>query len=351
MCASVMWPRMEGFNLCASVARGQSFVLAPGFDGRIASSAMGSPKARKSKVAVAAKAKAPAAAKATAKGAAAKATAKGAAAKATAKGAEGKGAAQAKKSAPESKGSEAAYERYLAQARAIDPEDVIPLRADPALAYHNALVGFDAVMEQKERIAAELPKLNLEEMSALPELGQGLIFACLSVEREEKPGGSKRALLTEAAGLRRLLLASADALAEANVVRPEAIKKIRSGQGLFDIADDCIALAALFRKAAGDTKGKTPVTPSNVERAAEVGATLRRVLMPKGAPRAKPKPGEDSAVAIRDRFWTLFVHQHEQLWRAAAYLYGREVDEHVPALQSRAAVAKKSPKKAPLASP
>jgi hypothetical protein len=59
-----------------------------------------------------------------------------------------------------------------------------------------------------------------------------------------------------------------------------------------------------------------------------------------GKRKRKKKAGADDgapsaaelAAETRDRLWTLLKQRHEALWRVGAYLFGRAVDERIPAL-------------------
>ncbi|HSN99462.1 MAG TPA: hypothetical protein VLS89_14300, partial [Candidatus Nanopelagicales bacterium] len=65
------------------------------------------------------------------------------------------------------------------------------------------------------------------------------------------------------------------------------------------------------------------------------------VLRPKRTRKKTPTEVIDAA-EMRDRLWTLLTQRHALLWRAGAYLFGKdEVDARVPPLQSRVAAPKK----------
>ncbi|HEU4533903.1 MAG TPA: hypothetical protein VFS00_07280 [Polyangiaceae bacterium] len=236
----------------------------------------------------------------------------------------------------EAVGSEAEYGRFLEAARALPAAEVERLSVDPAVAYHNVVAGVEAVLAREE-LVRKLPGVDAKELRSLPALCLGLAFATLQVDREGRSDGQTRALLREAASLRRTLMAGAEALAAAGLVPAAAVTKVREGRGPIDLADDCVALAALFRKHAPALRGKTAVTAALTKRAAELGTELRTRLKPGRTRRAGAKPGESEA-ELRDRFWTLLVRGHDKLWRAGAFAYGRrEVDARVPPLGSQAA--------------
>ena len=245
-----------------------------------------------------------------------------------------------------SAGSAEHYQRFLPAAQALPPAEVRPLRLDFALALANAQRGVAAVLAHRDRLRAELPKLSLAAIDGLGGLGLAVTYAAGQVQRYAPAATGTRALLAQAQELRALLLASAEALARSGGLAPATVAKIREGRGPIDAAGDCVALAALFRRHSAAVRNKTPVTAAQLEQAAAVGSRLLAVLSPKGARRG-PVAEVAAATLIRDRLWTLFDQTWErEVWRAGAWLFGREVENRVPLLASRV-VAKRPAKVKP----
>jgi hypothetical protein len=242
---------------------------------------------------------------------------------------------------PEVFGSEAAYTRFLPTAKALEAARVIPMRADASLAYHNVAAGCDEVLKYEAHIKAHLPKVDISELQSLPDLALAVAFASLKAN-SESGASDTRALLVEAHTLRRGLLKSADAAAEAGIFTEQQVSKVKKGRGPIDAAGDCVALASMFTKQAAALKGKTAVTAQQVARAAELGTELLRRLKPKGT-RRKADAGTVSGADARDRLWSLLAQRHERLWAVGAYIFGHAVDERVPGLLSR--VRRKAKKK------
>jgi len=91
--------------------------------------------------------------------------------------------------------------------------------------------GVANVLTEVTRIAHELPLADLDVVRTLPQLGQGMIFAALQVNRDAGSPGTIEALLKRAHPLRRRLLKSAEALAESNIVPEVDVAFIRVGRG------------------------------------------------------------------------------------------------------------------------
>lgn len=240
-------------------------------------------------------------------------------------------------------GSQEAYERFLPVADAIDASLVQNFRADATLAYHNVDRGLDEIAPFIDQIKEQLPTVRMKQLVETADLALAVMFAAAQVDRGAD--GSTQALLAEARASRAFLMASADALAAAGLFPARAVQKIHEGNGLIDSAQDCVDLAALFAKHAKEIKGKTAVTSAQVTKAASVGTELLKRLKSKRT-KGKQDSGVTSAVEKRDRLWTLLVQRHKELRRVGMWLWMDEVDAHVPALQSRAAPAKKREKKA-----
>lgn len=244
-----------------------------------------------------------------------------------------------------SAGAERAYDTFLPLAEALLPAEVTPFRADMRLVLFNVSAGTKALLEERARLAKELPALNLTEVQSLPDLALAVLFAVVQVDRGASAStGAIRAMLARAMELRLLMLTAASSLALAGLIPTRAVAKIREGRGSFDVAEDCVSLAALFRASPVAIK-KTVVTAAQVREAAELGTKLLDVLRPR---KAKAKGRAPAAVvqaaARRDRLWSLLVQRYDRAHRAAVWLYGREVDAHVPALMATGG-AKKAARK------
>ena len=244
----------------------------------------------------------------------------------------------------ENVGSQQAYEHFRPVAEALPSGDLRAFRADASLAYHNVTAGRGALLAIEKRLAVELPTLSLTSLRSLSDLALGVVHAVAQVDRGAD--GSTAVLLAKARGVRDVLLASAEALAKSGVIPARAVAKIREGKGAIDSAQDCVDLSALFRKYAKEVKGKTAVTSAQMKEAAELGTELLKRLRRKGTKR-KDSASVTAAVDTRDRLWTLLVQRHQEIRRAGMWIWGDEVDAHVPPLQSRVMAPRK--KKAPAA--
>jgi len=244
---------------------------------------------------------------------------------------------------PEVVGSQQDYERFVPVAQALDQRGLKAFRGDDSLAYHNVAEGVEAVLAREAQVREALPKVDVEELRALPNLALAVVFAASRVDRGAVPVSERNAKLARARELRDLMLSSAIALAKAGVLPLHAVQKIQKGKGPIDAAQDCVDLAALFIAHAAAVRGKTAVTATQIREASALGTDLLTILKPKAARRTSKAPAEVvSAVEIRDRLWTLLTERHDVLRRVGMWLWGEDVSDHVPLLQSRV-VARKKP--------
>jgi hypothetical protein len=230
--------------------------------------------------------------------------------------------------------AEVAYARFLPAADAIPSDQVKALRADAALALHNVEVGVRSVTGAREGIDAQIRGVDWRAIEGLPGLARAVCLAAARVESSVLPGVGVADKLSEARKLRVVLLKTAEALAEAGRLPVEAVEAIRAGHGFLDTANDCVDLAALFRKHRAKIAGLHALTAEQLARAAELGAELVLALKPRLAKAGEDAAAHARAVDARDRLWTLLLSEHRELRRLGAFQWVDEVDSHVPPLQA-----------------
>ena len=226
--------------------------------------------------------------------------------------------------------SAAEYKKYLGVARAYKGV-VQPMRANLHLVRHNAKVGVASVLDELQRTGKTLPEINSAELAELPDIVYATIHADTQILRKAQATNVPEKIARGFA-VRGQLLKTADALAENGLLPRERVDQIAEGKGPVDMATDNIALSALFTDNAAAIAGKHPITPAQLVEADALGKELLDLLRPtreRNGPTAINKATDD-----RDRLWTLVVQRHDKLWRAGAFLFGRDVDARVPALMA-----------------
>ena len=150
-----------------------------------------------------------------------------------------------------------ARSRFLAEARAIAVNEVVPLRADPAIAKKNVAAGVAAVCAYEAHLMEHLPAVDLGELRSLPELARDVVEAARVAGGA---GDEERDLLGEADALRRTLRSAALALAEAGVLSARDVAKLGKGRGPVDVGAECATLSSLFQRRAEEVADKTGAT-------------------------------------------------------------------------------------------
>lgn len=248
-------------------------------------------------------------------------------------------------SAAEVLGNEAAYLAFLPGAKKLPAEQVRHLNGDPMLAKTNVQRGVDAVLARAPELVGRFTTQEIDQARKLPELALALTFAVARIDAiETSSDGSLGQKMARARFLRRVLLKSAEACADSGDIPSTEVSAILAGRGQIDTAQDCVQLAALYRKHKAALAGKTPATAAMLAEAATLGSELVALLQTSTTrKRAKVNASLDEALDHRDRLWTLLDDGYEGVWKMGAILWGRRVDEHVPPLLSRMATPTTKP--------
>jgi hypothetical protein len=228
------------------------------------------------------------------------------------------------------------YEAFVTAANLLPKEQVVPLKLDVNVVFANVQQGVLSVQPFLTRLRSELPKLPLEDLTQLPELSEALLYAHSEAVRHSQPAkrAEMEASLTELQSLREKLLLQAEVFALVGLIPEARVAQIRAGKGLFDAAQDGVALADLYGAYRSQIAGKHPFTEAQVARTAELGHALMKLVTPDGA-RTTVAVAAVKAQDERDRIYSLLLLRHGELRKAGFYLFGEAVDEKVPTLGAR----------------
>ena len=177
------------------------------------------------------------------------------------------------------------YEEFVAEAISIPREKITGLKLDVNLIYVNVQQGVKSVQPHLDRLRVELPKLNVNGFGKLTTLAEALLYAHAESVRLALP--VKRAEIDSKLGellrLREAMLLQAEVFALVGIVPESLVAQIRSGTGMFDAAQDGVALADLYGAYRGQIAGKHPFSDAQIARVAELGHALMKVITPEGA--------------------------------------------------------------------
>jgi hypothetical protein len=232
---------------------------------------------------------------------------------------------------------EEAYSLFETRTRELLPEQIKEFRADSELALSNVRTGLQSLAPFFPTFPAHLPRIEVEALLEVRTLASALVHADLQVgDRPLSPQEieDKLARLRE---LRLVALESAELLAKRGLLQDARVKKIREGSGRHDTARDGVELEKLFRENEQAIRNKHPLSPEELQELGKLGHELVQVFPPPGGhkPLSKDEQAQATAMDQRNRLWTLLLQSHVQMRKAGYYFFGEEVDEHVPALQSR----------------
>jgi hypothetical protein len=114
------------------------------------------------------------------------------------------------------------------------------------------------------------------------------------------------------------------------------VQDIKKGSGPVDGAQDCVDLAELYTNHASGLAGKTAITQAEIDQCRAVGDQLLTLLKAKNAP-TETRQQKFDTIAARDRIGALMVAWYEQHLRRAGYwIWGADIDAHVPPAHSHA---------------
>lgn len=140
-----------------------------------------------------------------------------------------------------------------------------------------------------------------------------------SLDNPEKAANEIRKLFNESTPLRKTLMTAAGYTWRENIEVLKIIDRIRSGQGYKDRADDLVALSLLFQDRWNEAEGQTSLTIEKVKEAGELGVRLLGLL---GHSDSEERTDTDTGPReMRDRVWTIFQHDYNELRHAGLYLH------------------------------
>jgi hypothetical protein len=219
----------------------------------------------------------------------------------------------------------ASYERVRPEFAALPAGELGRITINVPVAATIALGALPNLAALRAEMVRKLPEHDIGQIDKLPDYIYALIHAHVMTLPSADASSRLQALVDEGSPLRERMLGVAEALVAFGLVDAERVASIRSGTGHLDMAQDLVALSKLFRERWGELEGKTPLTPSDVERAGELGLALHGAI-------GRRRVGTDGSAAAgeyeeaRLRAFRLFVRAYDQARRAVSYLRWNEGD-------------------------
>jgi hypothetical protein len=225
----------------------------------------------------------------------------------------------------------AAYKEVQAEIDAMSADDLAVVNIDIPQAVSTVLGVLPKIAPLREAIVTRLPNHPIKTFDKLGIYALAAWYTHLLTLPPASPSSPIKPLVEEAGPLREDLLSDAEALARRKLIDASVVSDIRAGQGNIDMANDLVALSALFSNNWDEIQGKTAATKAEVERAGKLGPLILAALGMREQG-AVVVPAE--AAAKKARAFTLFVRAYDETRRAVSYLrwHERDADELAPSL-------------------
>lgn len=239
-----------------------------------------------------------------------------------------------------SEDSEACFKHFSGLVADIPAGELEVWNADPEIIRVNVGRGVDAIRPHEGHVKEALPLVSMNGILELPSLALALGFAA---ERVFTPASPQeiRARQQRLRPVRSRTLRYLEIVAEMGLVPQDRVAAIRANTGPIDEARDAVAIVAVFNERTDALKNKHPFSEESLQQLAADGNWLLQQLLPKGASAEKAERSPEAL--LRDRLWTELMRRYDDLYQAGVAVWGRrKVDQHIPALLSRAAVTAKA---------
>lgn len=224
----------------------------------------------------------------------------------------------------------AAFEALKGEYAELPETSLVSINVDIPRAVAVILGAEPRVQALRPAIEAALKNPPTRAIEGLRQAALGAWYAHL-ITMPAKPSASAKELLERATPLRAKLLKAADALADAELVDATTVARIREGRGNIDMANDLVALSALFSQRWGVIQNKTAIAREQVDEAALLGPTLLVALA------EQPLPASNDASALRQRAFSLLVSLYDEIRRAVSFVRWAEkdVEAYAPSLYAK----------------
>jgi hypothetical protein len=238
---------------------------------------------------------------------------------------------------PEVSGFEASWERFRAEAEAVDAGEVKTFPYSAGVVLHNVRTGVAAVVAERPWFDAQpdAPRVDYARLGEAEVAAEALAFTADQAAALVRTPPTLTVKIKRARVLVRALDTGAAALVAMGQMRADEIPATL-GRGPIATARRCVTLAALFRGKHARTRGVTAVTSAIVKEASDLGSELQRILKPKGVGKRNARSeAEVAASDARDRMAVVVARRYGYVERIAGFRWGRELGAYVPTMLSR----------------
>jgi hypothetical protein len=212
-----------------------------------------------------------------------------------------------------------AFERRMTAAMALADDALLRVTVDVGAAVTTARATARRVDALREQIAKHLPLFPLSLIAEFDQTIDALVHAQATYVSDVSKDDRLKALpklVDECARVRAIALADLESLVLRDIIDAAAVEAIKDGSGRDDLAMDLVSIDAAFTRARAALGERFWVTADEQAYLRKLATTLRETL----SLLSTIDEGARERIAIRQRFFTLFVREYDQLRRAVTYV-------------------------------
>lgn len=215
-----------------------------------------------------------------------------------------------------------AYERVKAELAALDPEELVQVNLEIAVAVPTVLGVLPEVKRLREQIAQHLPTFDLASFDKLEDYALALSSAHTDYLTATQPPDDLVELSAEATKVRDRLHQDALALAGHGLVDEGALAQVKGGNGYRVMAQDLEIVSRVMKASWDKIQGKSATTAEDLQIAQRMSTRLMRVV----GLREQGPAVLAAAADHRLRAFTKLLAVYEDARRAVGYLRARQGD-------------------------
>ena len=215
----------------------------------------------------------------------------------------------------------AAYEKRLAEIRAVPDSELVAVNIDVEVAVTTVLGTLPEVMALRDQMA-KLPNFDMKDVDALEEYAEATGEANSRYVTATTPPAELLKMDAQARALRETLHSDAIALANRGLIDKARLAPFTGNVGYRNVAFELLDWANLLRDCWETIQGKTALTAPEIQSAKLLAEKLIRAV---GLKEQGPAIVAETA-QIRQRAFTLMVKAYDQTRRGVAFLRWEEGD-------------------------
>jgi hypothetical protein len=215
-----------------------------------------------------------------------------------------------------------AYTRVKGDWAALDTDQLLQVNLDVQLALQTVLGAWPEIKALRAKVAQELPAFEIAQFDKLEDYVLALMYVQSRYVMATQPPDDLADLVAEAAKLRDMLQADAQALTQRGLFDERKLAGLKGGNGYKNLAQDLQALANELEAALPNIQGKSALSTEELQAATQMATRLTRVV---GVREQSP-----AVLAVlaeeRLRAFTQMIKTYEDARSAVGFLRRREGD-------------------------